>query len=95
MKLFPSRPLQQFAHPIVGALTAFQGDRLVYVGDAGCSADKSFHDELERHWQLHDVVQIPTWPGIHDAVYLYERKVEQWKPGGAERRPNPHLSSTG
>ena len=77
------------------ALTAFQGDGVVYVGDAGCSADESFHDELKRHWQLHDVVQIPTWPGIHDAVYLYGRKVERWKPSGAERRPNPHLSSTG
>ena len=76
-------------------LMAFQGDRLVYVGDKGCTGDASFHHELEQHWHQHNLVQIPTWPGIHDAVYLYKRKVENWKPPGAERRPNPHFLSAG
>ena len=75
------------------ALAAFQGDRVVFVGDQGCTADDAFHEELKQHWQMDDVVRIPTWPGIHDAVYLYRRKAEQWRSRGQERQPNPHLSS--
>lgn len=75
------------------ALVAFQGDSVVYIGDKGCTGDLAFHNELDLHWLCQDLVQIPTWPGIHDAVYLYKRKVENWKPPGVGRRPNPHFSS--
>ena len=77
------------------ALAAFQGDGLIYVGDKGCTADASFHQELGQRWRQHGLVRIPTWPGIHDAVYLYQRRVERWEPPGAARQPNPHFSSTG
>ncbi|MEX2431133.1 MAG: hypothetical protein WD645_04360 [Dehalococcoidia bacterium] len=77
------------------ALSAFQGDRMVYIGDKGCTADDVFHAELQQRWQQQDIIHVPTWPGIHDAVYLYERKVENWQPRRTDRRRNPHLSSSG
>jgi len=56
------------------ALRHFQGDRLVYIGegDGGCTGDAEFHAQ-RYHWREKEVIDIPQWPGIHDAVHLYER----------------------
>jgi hypothetical protein len=38
-------------------------------------------------------VDIPNWPGIHDAVYLYKRRSPSLPPA-ITRRSNPHLLSS-
>lgn len=57
------------------ALVAFQGDRLIYIGEpeSGCTGDDRFHQMLRCNWREVLTVPIPQWPGIHDEVYLYER----------------------
>jgi hypothetical protein len=56
------------------ALHAFEGDRVVYVGDARFTADREFHGQLEAHWSLVDEVALPSWPGTRDAARVFERK---------------------
>ena len=58
------------------ALKAFGGRTLVYVGEGsgGCCADDRFFHELAARWVLRKELNIPTWEGIHDRVYIYDRK---------------------
>lgn len=58
------------------ALNAFRGSRVAYVGEGGwgCTGDDGFHEELDRDWDLLDEVRIPQWVGVHDRLYIYERK---------------------
>ena len=74
------------------ALAAFHGSRLVYAGDPNASGDDRFHAVLRDNWRLSRRVPLPNWPGIHDAVFLYEHRTENWAPV-SDRRPNPHLAS--
>jgi hypothetical protein len=82
----PDRPMGH------GALSAFEGDRFIFVSDRGCTADEAFYRELSLRWDLADAVDIPQWPTIHDCVYLYSRKFQTSRSPGL-RRPNPHLTS--
>jgi hypothetical protein len=59
----------------VRALHAFAGDRLIYAGDVRFTADAAFHDLLAREWRLRLRLPLPSWPGLDDAVYLYERAI--------------------
>ena len=56
------------------AVDAFQGGRLVYVGDARFSADDNLRTLLARDWQLDAELPLPSWPGLDDYVRLYTRK---------------------
>jgi len=72
----------------IEALRAFEGDRLVYIGDPRASGDEGFHDELQREWTLRLTVDLPHWPGIRDSVFLYERR--RWRKNEA-RIENPYI----
>jgi hypothetical protein len=52
------------------------GTRLAYVGEGhwGCTGDDLFHEVLNAHYTLVREVDIPQWDGLHDSLYLYERK---------------------
>ena len=56
------------------ALKAFKGEFLVYVGegDGGCTGDDNFHKEL-KNWQKIKEVKIPSYPGIRDRLFVYQR----------------------
>lgn len=60
------------------SLLAYKGDKFVYVGEGygGCTGDDAFHALLEKEWREieDDGVWLPQWPGIHDTLYVYERK---------------------
>lgn len=58
------------------ALRAYRGSRLAYVGepDGGCCADDRFFRLVEREWEQTGYVQIPTWWGLNDAMWLYRRR---------------------
>jgi len=55
------------------ALAAFGGDRLAFGGDARFTADPTFHGLLGRQWALRHELLLPSWPGLDDRLYLYER----------------------
>ena len=57
----------------VRALRAFAGDQLIYAGDVRFTADAAFHELLRREWLLRRRLLLPSWPGLDDAVSLYER----------------------
>jgi len=56
------------------ALKAFQGNRVVYVGEyQGCTADDEFHDILSKEWHEGVCIKIPQWWGLHDYLFMYTR----------------------
>lgn len=56
------------------ALSIFKGNKLVYIGEyGGCTADEQFHNLLEQKWRCVNEIDIPTWQGIYDCIYMYER----------------------
>lgn len=57
-------------------LRHYPGDRLIYVGEGygGCTGNDRFHARLKKEWTLVKTISLPTWPGIHDNLYAYERK---------------------
>ena len=57
------------------ALTNFKGNKLVFIGeDRGCNADDDFFEELEQNWIQEAIINIRQWDGIHDSLFLYNRK---------------------
>jgi hypothetical protein len=53
----------------------YEGKHFIYVGeDGGCTGDELFREYLNEHFKLKDIVTIPQWDGIHDAMFIYERK---------------------
>lgn len=50
--------------------------RVIYVGEGpgGCNADDRFFELLEGYYTLTFAHVIPQWEGIHDELYVYERK---------------------
>lgn len=65
-----------YAEPFAAdCLDNYAGKRLIFIGedDGGCTGDTDLFDKLKQDWKLVEVVDIPCWPGIHDAMYMYER----------------------
>lgn len=60
------------------ALRSYGGDWFLYIGEEedGATGSRSFFDRLRDDWDLDRVVSIPQWPGIHDALFVYQRKPE-------------------
>lgn len=57
------------------ALKLYQGKYFVYIGEhAGCCADDTFFEILETHWKELENVYLPQWWGVHDCLWVYERK---------------------
>ncbi len=50
------------------------GQKVIHVGHHSCTADSAFYLLLERHWQLEEVVSIPSWPFVPDRMYVYAKK---------------------
>lgn len=57
-------------------LQYYTGNTVAYIGEGpyGCTGDKEFHEALERDWNEVKEVRLPNWDGIHDDLYIYERK---------------------
>lgn len=58
------------------ALKNFAGDTVIYVGEGreGCTGDAAFHELLSLEWSLVDVFLPVQWEGLHDEIYVYERR---------------------
>jgi hypothetical protein len=59
------------------ALHNYKGATLIYVGEGygGCTGSDAFHKLLETDWMIVKEVPIPQWPGIHDQMYVFRRKL--------------------
>jgi hypothetical protein len=60
----------------INALRAYRGSRLVYIGEAppGCTANRSFHEELKEKWILEQALKLKRWDLIYDSVFVYKRR---------------------
>lgn len=74
--LFMSWPDYDVSWP-AEVLEAYEGNTVVYVGESsgGCTGDDRFHQILSDHWTSVAEVAIPTWPGIHDGLEIFTRKI--------------------
>jgi hypothetical protein len=57
------------------SLKAYSGNTLIFVGEdyGGCTGDEEFFEILEKNWSTVKEIDIPQWPGVHDAMSIYER----------------------
>ena len=59
------------------ALQAYEGDRLIYVGEtgSGCNADDAFWKLIDEEWYSDDeFVDLPQWNGLHDMLIIFKRQ---------------------
>lgn len=61
----------------VEALAAYQGDRLIYIGEGfgGCTANDAFFQRLDNEWHEEEWFSIPQYECINDYLALYTRVV--------------------
>ncbi len=57
-------------------LKAYRGNTVIYIGEGGggCTANDAFHKNLDDHWDLIENECLAQWVGIHDSLYIYQRK---------------------
>ena len=51
------------------------GTRIFYIGEGfgGCTGDDDFHKYLCDKFKEIKIVALPTFAGIHDALFIYEK----------------------
>jgi len=66
------------------ALERYGGARVIYIGEGkgGCTGDNGFHAALAEQWKLSASYEIPQWPGMHDDVCVYVRRMRWHTSGG-------------
>lgn len=57
-------------------LKLYAGKTVIYIGegDGGCTGCDGFHEKLEREFNEVFNDGLPQWWGIHDELWIYERK---------------------
>ncbi len=57
-------------------LKEYKGKTVLYVGEGGggCNASDNFFSHIEKHFTEEDCVELPVWYGIHDRLFIFERK---------------------
>jgi len=65
------------AHDCIQTYLQHGGQTVIYVGEGygGCTGDDAFHNLLSEHMEVAKTVSIPVWPGIHDRLDVYVRKM--------------------
>ena len=58
-------------------LRAFTGKYFIHVGewDGGCTGGDCYWKQIEEEWEEIRSVDLIQWSGIHDNLYVFERKV--------------------
>lgn len=53
-----------------------KSQRIIYVGEGngGATATNAFHDHLTKNFEEIQSLAIPQWVGLHDRLWVYERK---------------------
>ena len=56
-------------------LKYYHGQQVLFIGEHdGATGSKAFFNRLDRDWQEIGECSIPQWIGMHDAIWLYQRK---------------------
>ena len=57
------------------ALQRFNGKYFIYIGEQsnGCTGGDLFNDVLDTKFEYCEGFRIPSFPGIHDSIALYQR----------------------
>lgn len=57
-------------------LRRYQGDKLVFVGEApdGCTGSRAFHRRVGEQFELVSEVEIPRFSGRRDQVWIHQRR---------------------
>lgn len=56
-------------------LKNYKGDTVLFIGEwDGCTGDASFFKLLEKNFSREEVIDLPVWLGLHDALYVFRRK---------------------
>lgn len=81
VKYFPNHVLMlcwpPYDEPMAhNCLSAYKGNKVIYIGEGcgGCTGDDKFHEDLSKNFNLFADMTIPVYWGIHDRLFLYERK---------------------
>ena len=63
-------------HMAEECLGLHRGEYVAYVGEGwgGCTASDGFYEILEDRYDLIEEVAIPQWYGLHDQLFIYQRK---------------------
>lgn len=58
------------------ALKEYAGKYFIYQGEdkGGCTGTDELFEQLEKDWNEIAVVGSPQWFGLHDNLYIFERK---------------------
>lgn len=72
-----------------GALRAYRGDVVAYVGGGadGPTGTVRFHRELALNWHPAEQAAVPTWPGLRDRLVVYRRNPVRQRLTQRERCP--------
>jgi SAM-dependent methyltransferase len=58
------------------ALEKYRGNKVIYIGEGygGCTGTDEFFDLLDKEWNNIVTVDIPSWSGIRDMLFVFEKK---------------------
>lgn len=56
-------------------LKAYSGDLFILVGEiGGCTGSPAFARDLDELWERVELIELPTWPRVHDEMHVFRRK---------------------
>eukprot|EP00742_Colponemidia_sp_Colp-10_P009746 GILJ01010658.1.p1 GENE.GILJ01010658.1~~GILJ01010658.1.p1 ORF type:complete len:146 (-),score=19.85 GILJ01010658.1:13-450(-) len=72
--LFFCWPRMEREEMIPECVNAWEGDTILFIGETcdGCTADVP--EVLQSTFEVVESHEIPTWPEIHDSLYIMKRK---------------------
>jgi len=59
-------------------LNNYTGEYFLYIGEEleGCKGNESFFNEIFENWNLIKTIDIPSYGGVFDSLFIYKRKVK-------------------
>jgi hypothetical protein len=56
-------------------LKAYSGEVFILVGEiGGCTGSPAFARDLDERWERVELIELPTWPRVHDEMHVFRRK---------------------
>lgn len=63
----------------INCLKTYKGDYLLYVGEEleGSLYYEDFFNEIFENWTLTKTIDIPSFGGVYDSLFIYKRKMKK------------------